>query len=76
MFKLCPSGGDLLYADPKADSHKLVTGLPNWQGTVVGVDIAVENGRNFSALIDYIRKSYTIGVKRSKKAYYKSINFQ
>jgi hypothetical protein len=75
MFKLCTAGSSDLYADPKYDRHKIVRGLPRWQGTVIGVDIAVEEAQAFATLINYIRQSYKLDLKKRKKKYYKGIKF-
>lgn len=76
MFKLCTAGKNELRADPREDKHKMVSGLPHWNGTVVGVDIAVEKAQEFSTLINYIRRSYQIDVRQRKKQYFKGIKFK
>lgn len=66
---------DILYANPHEDDHSLVEDLPTWQGTAIGIDINVDETTDFSSLLDIIRKSYSIDVKKAKKAYYKKIRF-
>ena len=66
----------LLYGDPTYESHSMVTDLPEWKGTVIGIDISVDARHEFPALLDLIRKSYTIDVRKRKKAYYKRIQFE
>ena len=64
-----------LHADPKLDNHRFVEGLPAWPGTVVGIDINIDQGGDFPQLLDSIRKAYSLDVKRRRKAYYKAIKF-
>ena len=66
---------NLLYSDPFKEGHRIVTDLPHWQGTAVGIDISVDDTAEFSTLLEIIRKSYKIGVGNQKKAYFKKIQF-
>ena len=66
---------NLLYGDPFKEGHRIVTDLPHWQGTAVGIDISVDDTAEFSTLLEIIRKSYKIGVGNQKKAYFKKIQF-
>jgi anti-sigma regulatory factor (Ser/Thr protein kinase) len=77
LFKLLKHQADTLTlsGDPQLDRHKTVTNLPHWKGTVIGVDISVEEGREFGVLLEQIRKSYSLDVKKRKKNYYKQIKF-
>lgn len=65
----------LLYGNPFKEDHSLVTDLPYWQGTAIGIDISVDDSADFSTLLNIIRKSYSIDVKKARKAYYKKIRF-
>jgi anti-sigma regulatory factor (Ser/Thr protein kinase) len=62
-----------LNADPKKDPHSFVT-APDWQGTIVGIDLNIEQGIEFAELLEAIRGAYAIDVKR-KKDYAKRIRF-
>lgn len=62
-----------LNADPVYDPHDFVK-APEWNGTVVGIDINIEQDIGFAALLDFIRKAYFIDVK-IKKDYAKRIRF-
>lgn len=62
-----------LNADPRRDPHSFVD-APSWPGTVVGIDLNIEQGVEFSKLLDEIRGAYFIDVKR-KKDYAKRIRF-
>lgn len=55
-----------LNTDPLDDTHTFTSGLPNWQGTAVGIDINVTQGVAFSELLNQIRKAYYLDVKRKK----------
>jgi hypothetical protein len=55
-----------LYADPLRDHHLFPTGLPSWNGTVVGIDINVSPEVEFSELLNQVRKVYYLDVKRKK----------
>lgn len=63
----------VLYVNPMHETHRLVTDLPDWQGTAIGIDISVDETREFSALLDLIRKSYSIGVAGAQKK--KKVNY-
>ncbi|MDP3722564.1 MAG: ATP-binding protein [Candidatus Omnitrophota bacterium] len=52
-----------LKADPFADRHTKDGRLPYWKGTVVGVDISLDNTKEFSVLLSAIRKAYS-GLKK------------
>ena len=76
MFRLMKTrkrNTPILHADPNADPHKFVT-APRWPGTIVGIDFNIEQGIEFSALLEQIRKAYFIDLK-AKKDYAKRIRF-
>lgn len=77
LFKLLKSQGAqmTLTGDPRLNAHSLVTDLPHWQGTVVGIDISVDETADFGSLLNDIRRSYALDVRARKKAYYKRIRF-
>ena len=47
-----------LRADPFEDRHSKSDQFPYWRGTVVGVDITLNQTREFSILLDAIRRAY------------------
>lgn len=54
-----PQGARLhLNADPFDDRHSKGDQYPYWMGTIVGVDITLDQTREFSLLLDAIRKAY------------------
>lgn len=64
-----------LYGDPFRDRHSLSTDMPYWQGTVVGIDIALEAREQFSTLLDHIREVYVKTIGEQKKARHKRPRF-
>jgi anti-sigma regulatory factor (Ser/Thr protein kinase) len=66
----------LLRADPLFDRHSKIIDLPYWQGTVVGVDITLDQTQVFSQLLRAIRDAYSKDVKERKKAKYKTPRFE
>ena len=47
-----------LNADPFEDRHSKSAQFPYWKGTIVGVDITLDQTREFSILLDAIRRAY------------------
>lgn len=64
-----------LKADPFQDRHSKDHHFPFWQGTVVGVDITLDQTREFSLLLREIRKTYSSAVRERRKARYKRPRF-
>ena len=78
MFKLriTPSRERvILYADPQRDHHTSESELPNWPGTVVGVDVSLDREQTFVALMRLVRDAYGLDVKGERKARYKKPRF-
>jgi len=78
MFKLRTTPARepiLLYADPQKDYHTRESGLPIWPGTLVGVDISLDQQQTFAALMRLIRDAYGLNVKGQRKARYKKARF-
>ncbi|WP_061250149.1 ATP-binding protein [Leptospira alstonii] len=61
--------------NPKDDYGKLKSDLPSFQGTLVGIDININDNEVFNNLIEKIGTSYQLGVKKSKKDYSQRIRF-
>ena len=64
-----------LHADPFADRHSSEGGMPVWPGTVVGVDITLNQTEEFSRLLDAIRKTYGSAVRERRKERYRRPRF-
>ena len=75
LYKLLKSNSSKLFADPFGDKHSKSDVLPPWNGTVVGVDISLNDTKEFSDLLDLIREVYSKTVKERRKAKYKKPNF-
>jgi len=75
LYKLLKTGSGKLQADPFNDNHSKSEDLPYWNGTVVGVDISLNQTKEFSELLDLIRDIYSKTVKERRKARYKKPKF-
>lgn len=75
LLKKAPNSRLRLNADPFKDKHSKDNNLPFWRGTVVGVDITLDQTREFSFLLNEIRKTYTSAVREKKRARYKRPRF-
>ena len=62
-------------ADPQRDISTMKESLPNFPGTVVGLDIHIEDDEAFNRLMDRIGDAYKLSVKKSKRDYHKRIKF-
>lgn len=65
----------VLNADPFKDRHSKNNSFTFWQGTVVGLDISLDQTREFSLLLNAIRKTYSKAVRERRKARYKRPRF-
>ena len=64
-----------LNADPFTDRHTVSATMPSWPGTVVGVDITLEQTAEFSLLLDAIRDTYSSAVRERRKERHKRPRF-
>jgi anti-sigma regulatory factor (Ser/Thr protein kinase) len=64
-----------LNADPFKDRHSMDEQLPVWRGTIVGIDINLNQTEEFSHLLDALRKVYTDAVRERRKARYRKPRF-
>ena len=64
-----------LHADPFMDRHSLGADPPSWRGTVVGVDITLDQTEEFSRLLDAIRETYSSAVRERRKKRFKRPRF-
>jgi len=65
----------VLKSNPLDDRHTVDTDLPYWQGTVIGIDIKLDEHEEFSKLLQYIREIYTTTVRERKSRQYKKAKF-
>lgn len=77
VYKLLKSkpGKIRLYADPFKDRHSAGEDFPFWQGTVVGIDINLDETKEFSLLLDLIRDIYIKTIKERRKEKYRRPQF-
>ena len=64
-----------LNADPFKDRHSQDDSMPPWKGTAVGVDITLNQTKEFSLLLDAIHKTYNAAVRERRAARYKKPQF-
>lgn len=65
----------MLHADPFKDRHSAREDLPRWPGTVVGIDMVLDENEKFSALLEHIRGTYARAVRERKIERYKKPRF-
>ena len=78
MYKLLKrtfEGKISLQSNPLNDRHSKEKELPMWNGTVVGIDISLDNTEEFSVLLDLIRKIYSTSVRERRKEKYRKPKF-
>jgi anti-sigma regulatory factor (Ser/Thr protein kinase) len=61
--------------NPFDDYCSIKENLPYFPGTLVGIDINIEDDQAFNNLIENIGSAYRLSVKKSQKDFYKRINF-
>lgn len=61
--------------NPFDDNCSIKENLPFFPGTLVGIDINIEDNQAFNNLIENIGNAYRISIKKSQKDYYKHIKF-
>ena len=75
LLRRSPTSRIRLNADPFKDRHSINNQFPYWQGTVVGIDISLDQTEEFSRLLDAIRKVYTDAVRERRKERYRRPHF-
>jgi anti-sigma regulatory factor (Ser/Thr protein kinase) len=63
------------HANPLEDKCSIREGLPYFKGTLIGIDIHIQDTRAFNNLIESIGSAYQLSVRRSRKDYYRRIKF-
>ncbi|MBX3112754.1 MAG: hypothetical protein KF857_12190 [Fimbriimonadaceae bacterium] len=64
-----------LHADPRLDRHAETNIAPRFPGTVVGIDMSLDQTQEFQALLAAIRTAYMSAIRERKKERYKSPKF-
>ena len=78
MYKLLQTknnGQMALYPDPSLDRSSKRNDLPEWRGTVIGIDISTQPTDTFTRLLSDIRDVYSRDLKQNKESIYKKPNF-
>lgn len=65
----------VLHADPFKDRSRHTNGLNNFQGTLVAVDIALNDTPEFKAIMSLIGNVYGDAIRERKRIRYRSPNF-
>lgn len=68
--------GPRLNDDPLADKHTMYDGLPNFGGTLIGLDLSLGSGEEFSKILEKIKVSYSQAIRARKARRYKEIKFE
>jgi anti-sigma regulatory factor (Ser/Thr protein kinase) len=63
--------GPRIYADPFDDRHSTRDNLPNFDGTLVGLDITLDDTMEFNELLEGIKKVYSRAVRERKTKVYR-----
>lgn len=75
-LKLTPKNHELIIQpNPAQDFCTIKDNLPNFEGTLIGIDINIEDNEAFNNLISNIGNAYTLSVKKNIKDYYSRIRF-
>ncbi len=64
-----------LYADPTRDPHSETNAMPSFQGTVVAVDISLDETPEFNDLLSSIGAAYDKAIRDRKREKYKQPKF-
>lgn len=62
-------------SDPFDDRHSAYMGLPKFRGTLIGVDIALDDTETFNAIMEVIKVGYSKSIRERKKRKYKEVKF-
>jgi len=78
LFKLLPTNSSeqiVLNADVAVDRHTERINMPYWRGTLVGIDLSIQQDVTFTALMRLIREAFSVDVKKQKKDKYRKARF-
>lgn len=78
MYKLLKrkdenDGSFTLNANANLDRHSEKANMPQWHGTVIGIDISLDSTDEFNALLDLIRDTYGKAIRERKENRYKRV---
>jgi anti-sigma regulatory factor (Ser/Thr protein kinase) len=78
LFKLlkgAETADRVLHADSTRDYATRHSDLPEWQGTAIGIDIAIDASATFQQLLDDIYTAYRLEIRSAKKDRFKRARF-
>lgn len=64
-----------LYPDPFDDRHSTRDALPQWQGTVVGIDVTLDRTEKFDALLRALNQTFSKAIREKRREIYKKPRF-
>ena len=64
-----------IYANPFKDKHSQYEHLPNFHGTLIGLDISLDDTEEFNNLLEVIKDSISKAIRERKEQNYKEIKF-
>ena len=69
LYKLLKRRGTdlVLHPNPFDDNHTKESGLPFWQGTVVGIDITLDSSIEFTQVMEFIRTAFADAIRERKR---------
>ena len=67
--------GPKLNENPFADKCAVYDDLPNFGGTLIGLDLTLTDTETFSEILEKIKVSYSKAIRERKKAKYKEVRF-
>lgn len=78
LFKLLPTKAKqriALHSDAADDHHTRREDMPNWRGTLVGIDLSIKQDIPFTSLMGLIRDVFSVDVKKQRKETYRKARF-
>lgn len=67
--------GPRLNENPFVDKHTVYDGLPNFGGTLIGLDITLTDTMQFNEILEKIKISYSQAIRDRRKRKYKEVRF-
>ncbi len=67
--------GPRLNENPFADKHTVYDSLPNFGGTLIGLDITLADTMQFNEILEKIKVSYSQAIRDRKKRKYREVRF-